>query len=152
MNTSAQNTGHARSRRRSTDTLLSAAASMLVFSAVVAVSIRVYQLSNNSSWSLLDSFLYQGQSLSRQFGFLVPALAALLIREAQRPWPMLRMTLRLITVLISGWMMCALVKSISQFSMFPNIYEKRLFVLSAIGKVALMITNLAIVFDERERF
>jgi hypothetical protein len=147
--------GHQRAQKFArtdhTDTFLTLAACVLMISAAALVIVQQYRAGSVSQFSLLDTLAFAGQWLSRQFRLLVPALAALMIRSRRRPLPGLRMVLRVATLASAGCSLLYVGRVLTNMSTSQSAAEKRLLIWSAIGVVALVIANLAIVFDDGER-
>jgi hypothetical protein len=134
-----------------TDALLSLAAGVLIIGAGTLVVRELYDLVRDNRFSLFDGLYFSGESLSHQFGRLVPALAAFVVRACRRPLLKLRVLLRIATVISAGCTLLMVGRALTQFSTLTYRYERQLLVLSALRLVAFVAANLAIVFDDRER-
>lgn len=133
-----------------TDTLLTLAACVVIVGPVISTMIQQYRLWHFGQFSALDAFFVGGRSLSVQFRLLLPALAVLMIRSCRRPAIKLRMVLRVATLASAACTVFYVGRALSDITMLTNSGERRTLMLSAIGIAALVVANLAIVFNDQE--
>ncbi len=134
-----------------TDTAMTVAACLLIAGPLIETIIRQRRLVHLGQFSAFDGVVYGGQSLAGQFRLLLPALAALMIRSCRRPLVKLRMVLRAATAASAFCTVVYVIRVLSENTALLSSSERRLLVMSAADIVALVVANVAIVFNDQEQ-